>query len=183
MSVAEPGSLCAHRRALEMKAVWVVEKPGGCGDADPRHSVISWGLLDILFLFLKKPWGFFLCLVSFFCSGSGTFGEELIGRLIQSSCGCSRKRQALGNSSWLAERGQEAEMLMAQVLLSSWRGSASAESFSRPCCCPGPWKPQRGSPAVNLIALFSLLLVALRATLGGALKFDNSLKDPGKMGG
>lgn len=73
-------------------------------------------------------------------------------------------------------------MPMAQVLLSPWRGSASAESFSRPCCCPGPWKPQRDSPGENLMALFSLLLVALLTVLGAALHVDSSPKEPGKDG-
>lgn len=71
---------------------------------------------------------------------------------------------------------------MAQVLLLSWRGSASAESFSRPCCCAGPWKPQRDSLVENLIALFSLLLLALLAMLKAALHFDSSPKELGEDG-
>lgn len=67
-------------------------------------------------------------------------------------------------------------MPMAQVLLSA------SESFSRPCCCPEPWKHQRGSPVENLITLFSLLLVALLTTLGAALHFDSSSKEPEEDG-
>lgn len=71
---------------------------------------------------------------------------------------------------------------MAQVSLLSWRGSASAESFSRPCCCAGTRKPQRDSLVENLIALFSLLLLALLAMLEAALRFDSSPKEPGEDG-
>lgn len=72
--------------------------PGRGGDAGTHHlEVISQDLLDSFFnyFFFFKYWGFF-------GSGSGMLGEELISRLIQSSCYCSRNRHALGNSSWLA---------------------------------------------------------------------------------